>query len=296
MLYRKIVVTAVSIACLSQMHAALAEDAAPPAPSWTGHVDLVSRYVLRGITETYGPGAPLGNVGADAPESDRAALQWGADWSDPSGFYAGYFGSTINYSYRRLGESYSNRSIADFQSKKSVENDVYGGYNGKAGDFSYSVGATGYVYINGKSSNALETKLSVGYGDFTLGAQTLLNDVVWGNKGDTYWTLNFAHPLPAGINFTASLGYYSYHKEGKFLGTRDTALGVACPAGQSFIDNGCLPGGAPVSSGFRHLIVGVTQPIGETGLTWGLQGILGGDNRYGVRQKNQLLATLSYGF
>lgn len=80
------------------------------------------------------------------------------------------------------------------------------------------------------------------------------------------------------------------------MGTRDTALGVACPAGQSFIVNGCLPGGAPISSGFRHLIVGVTQPIGETGLTWGLQGILGGDNRYGVRQKNQLLATLSYGF
>jgi hypothetical protein len=44
------------------------------------------------------------------------------------------------------------------------------------------------------------------------------------------------------------------------------------------------------------LIVGVTQPIGKTGVTWGLQGIIGGDNRFGVRQKNQLLGSLSYGF
>jgi uncharacterized protein (TIGR02001 family) len=300
MFYRTIAMTAVAVACLGTVNQVLAADAVAdtpaPAPAWTGHVDLVSRYVLRGITSTYGPGTPLGNAGADAPESDRPALQWGADWSDPSGFYAGYFGSMINYSYQRLGESYSNRNIVDFQSKKSVENDLYGGYNGKAGDFSYTLGMTGYVYINGKHSNALETKLAVGYGEFTLGAQTLLNDVVWGNKGDTYWTLNLAHPLPASLTLTASLGFYTYHKQGKFLGTQDTALGSACPAGQSFFDNGCLPGGAPVSSGFRHLIVGVSQPIADTGLTWSLQGVLGGDNRYGVRQKKQLLASVSYGF
>ncbi|MHA4871346.1 TorF family putative porin [Duganella sp. PWIR1] len=283
---------AATLACTP---AAFAADAAD-APSWTGHVDLVSRYVLRGITETYGPGTPLGNAGADAPESDRAALQWGADWSHPSGFYAGYFGSMVNYSYQRLGESYSNRDIMDFQRKKSVENDLYGGYNGKAGEFTYTIGATGYVYLNGKHSDALETKLAVGYGQFTLGAQTLLNDVIWGNQGDTYWTLNFAQPLPYAMTLSASLGYYTYQKQGKFLGSRDTALGVACAAGQSFFDNGCLPGGAPSSGGFRHLIIGVSQPIGETGVTWNLQGILGGDNRFGVRQKNQVLAAISYGF
>ncbi|MRV74923.1 hypothetical protein GJ700_24725 [Duganella sp. FT92W] len=295
MLYRQITVSAVTAMIVTCTSVALAEDTVP-APAWTGHVDLVSRYVLRGVTETYGPGAPLGNPGADAPESRRPALQWGADWSDPSGLYAGYFGSMINYSYKQLGESYSNRSITDFQHKKSVENDLYGGYNGKAGDFSYTVGVTGYVYVNGKHSNALETKLAASYGEFTLGAQTLLSDVVWGNKGDTYWTLNLTHPLPYALTLNASLGYYTYRKQGKFLGSTDTALGVACPAGQSFFDNGCLPGGAPVSGGFRHLIVGVSQPIGETGVTWTLQGILGGDNRFGVKQKNQLLASVSYAF
>lgn len=276
--------------------AATPQAPAPEGPKLTGHVDLLSKYILRGITTTYGPAAPLGNPGGDAPESDNPALQWGVDWTHPSGVYLGYFGSTINYSYQRLGESYTDRAITDFQSKKSIENDLYGGYNGKLGEFGYTVGMTGYVYINGKNADALETKLGVSYGDFSLNAQTLLNDVVWGNKGDTYWTLNYSKPLPYDLTLTASLGYYTYKKEGKYLGTVDTLTGAACPAGQSFADNGCYAGGAPSSGGFRHLIVGVTQPIGKTGATWGLQGIIAGENRYGIKQGNQVVASLSYGF
>jgi uncharacterized protein (TIGR02001 family) len=290
---RNTLAVAVSIALSST--AALAEDApAPAAPSLTAHVDLVSRYVLRGITSTYGPAAPLGNAGADAPESDRPAVQWGADWSHPDGWYLGYFGSTINYSYQQLGDSYANRAISDFQKKKSIENDLYGGYSGKAGDIGYTAGLTAYVYLNGSHADALETKLGATIGDFTLTAQTLLQDVVWGNKGDTYWALNYAHPLPYEMTLTTSLGYYTYSKQGRYLGSTDTAAGTRCAAGESFFTNGCLAGGQPGSGGFRHLIVGVTQPIGQSGLTWGLQGILGGDNRFGVKQKNQLIATLSY--
>jgi uncharacterized protein (TIGR02001 family) len=271
--------------------------AADDAATLTGHIDLVSRYVLRGASTTYGPSAPgFGNAGADAPESDKPVLQWGADWNHPSGVYLGYFGSQINYSYKRLGESYRDRSIVDFQSDKSIENDFYGGYNGKLGDFGYTAGLTGYVYINGKNANAFETKLGVSYGPFSAVAQTLLNDVVWGNKGDTYWTLNYSQPLPYEITMTASLGFYSYKKEGKYLGTVDTATGSACAAGTSFAVNGCFAGNAPSSGGFRHLVLGFTQPIGTSGFIWGLQGLIGGDNRFGVKQRNKLLASLSYGF
>jgi uncharacterized protein (TIGR02001 family) len=287
---------AIAIVCVAAVNGARAEEAAVAAPSWTGHVDVASRYVVRGITSTYGPGPALGNAGADAPESDKPALQWGVDWPHPSGFYAGYFGSMINYSYKRLGQSYADRSVVDFQSKKSVENDLYGGYASKLGGIGYNAGLTGYVYTNGKYSNALETKLGLSYGAFTFGAQTLLHDVVWGNKGDTYWTLNYAQPLPYNLALTTSLGFYTYRKEGKFLGSVDTLTGTACGAGQGFIVNGCFPANGPVASGFRHLIIGITQPIGTSGLSWSLQGILGGDNRFGVRQKNRLLATLSYGF
>jgi uncharacterized protein (TIGR02001 family) len=269
---------------------------APAGPSFTGHIDLVSKYILRGASTTYGNGAAGGNALADAPESDKPVLQWGADYSDPSGLYAGYFGSMINYSYKQLGSSYEDRAISDFQTKKSIENDLYAGYNGKIGDFGYTIGGTGYIYINGKHADALETKLAVSYGDFTAIAQTLLNDVVWGNKGDTYWTLNYTKPVAYDITFNASLGYYSYKKEGKYLGTSDTFLGTACPAGSSFNVNGCYAGNAPSSGDFRHLIVGFTQPIGKTGLTWGLQGLLAGKNRFGIKQKDLLLGSLSYGF
>ena len=65
----------------------------------TGHIDLVSKYVLRGITTTYGPdkNAPLGNKGGDAPESDGPAVQGGVDYVHDSGFYAGYWFSTLGY-------------------------------------------------------------------------------------------------------------------------------------------------------------------------------------------------------
>jgi uncharacterized protein (TIGR02001 family) len=290
---------------------AMAQEAAPAAdavtttasaptddgPKLTGHIDVVSRYILRGITDTYGPSKPgLGNKGADAPESDKPALQWGADWTHPSGFYLGYWASTINYSYKKLGQSYSDPTVTDFQDDKSIENDLYGGYTGKIGDFGYTVGMTGYLYYNGKNANALETKLGVSYGDFALNAQTLLKDTVWGNKGDTYWTLNYTKPLPHDITLTASLGYYTYHKEGKYLGTVDTRTGVSCPAGQSFSVSACVDGSAPTGSGFRHLIIGITQPIANTSITWGLQALIAGENRFGVNQSNKLLASLSYGF
>jgi uncharacterized protein (TIGR02001 family) len=284
-----------AIATLLLAGAVQAEDT--PAPAFTGHLDLVNKYVLRGVTSTYGPGLPgLGNAGADAPESNKPALQWGVDWTHPSGVYLGYWASQINYSYKRLAESYTNRSVASFQDKKSVENDFYGGYNGKAGDVGYTVGLTGYYYLNGGDSNAFETKLGASYGPFSVTAQTLLKDVVWGNKGDTYWTLGASKAVAYDITLSATLGFYTYHKEGRYLGTVDTLSGTRCAAGTSFIVNGCFAGGAPASNGWRHLTVGFTQPIGASGVTWGLQGLIGGDNRFGVKQGNRLLASLSYGF
>ena len=269
---------------------------APTAPAFTGHIDLLTKYILRGLGSTYGNGAPAGNSGADAPESNKPVLQFGVDYVDPSGLYVGYFGSMINYSYERLGDSYDNLPGGNFQSNKSIENDFYAGYNGKYGDFGYTIGGTGYVYINGRHADALETKLAVSYGDFSAVAQTLLNDVVWGNKGDTYWTLNYTKAVDYDITFNASLGYYSYKKNGKYLGSYDTHLGVACGPGAAFNVSGCFAGNEPSSGGFRHVIVGFTQPIAKTGLTWGLQGILAGENRFAIKQKNKLVASLSYGF
>lgn len=282
--------------CLSLL-AACGAAAAEQAPyTLSGHVDVVSRYDLRGVTTTYGNSAPLGNAGADAPESDKPVLQWGADFEHDSGFYAGYWGSQINYSYRQLGRSYRDATITDFQAGKSIENDFYAGYNGSLGTLGYTLGLTYYHYLNGEASNAAETRLGLSWGPLALTAQTLLRDTVWGNQGDTYASLVYTRELPWAIAFTANLGFYRYEKEGRYLGSTDTRSGVACAAGEAFVVNGCYAGNAPVSSGFRHLILGISQPIASTPLTWGAQAILGGRNRFGISQDHKLALSLSYGF
>lgn len=289
----------IGLACAAQAGAQEAPPADKPSSPYTltAHIDLVSRYVLRGATSTYGNSAPLGNAGADAPESSKGAVQWGVDWAHESGWSLGYWASTVNYSYRQLGRSYSDRSITAFQRGKSIENDFYGAYSGKiVGDLGYTVGLTGYYYVNGKNANALETKLGLSYGPVSFNAQTLLDDVVWGNKGDTYWTLVYTAPLPHDITFTATLGAYTYKKEGKYLGTTDAFNGTACGPGAAFVVNGCYAGNTPVGSAFRHLTLALSAPIPGTPLTASAQWIVGGDNRFGVRQKNQWLASVAYGF
>src|SRR5882672_2795313 len=85
--------------------------AEPPPPAFTGHIDLVSKYIRRGASTTHGNALPgLGNQGADARESDQPVLQWEVDYVHPSGWYVGYWGSGINYSYKQLGESYDDRT------------------------------------------------------------------------------------------------------------------------------------------------------------------------------------------
>lgn len=289
------------LAALLSAPPVLADEATPTAPTgpWTitKHIDLASRYVLRGVTTTYGNGQPLGNAGADAPESDQAALQWGIDFVHTSGWSFGYWASTINYSYKQLGNSYGDRSITAFQKPRSVENDLYFAYAGNiTGDLGYTLGMTGYYYANGTHANALETKAGLTWGALSFNAQTLLNDVVWGNKGDTYWTLVYTKPLPHDITFTGTLGAYTYKREGKYLGTRDTATGTACASGEAFVVNGCFAGNGPSSGGLRHLSLGLSAPFPDSSLSWSLQAILGGYNRFDVKQGNQLVGMLSWGF
>jgi hypothetical protein len=44
------------------------------------------------------------------------------------------------------------------------------------------------------------------------------------------------------------------------------------------------------------VILGLSQPIGKSGLNWSLQGIFGGENRYGIRQRNKGEGSISYAF
>lgn len=221
----------------------------------TGYIGILSSYNLRGIT--------------NAPESDTPAVQGSIDYSHASGFYAGYWFSTLSYNYANL-----NPAVTTPSDKKSLESDFYAGYKGVSGDMKYQIGGTVYYYYPGWESTGYETMLGLTYGDFAVTAQTLLNDVTYGNVGDTYFVASYSQPLPMGFTGSAKLGAYYYTKDGDFVPeTADS---------EDF--------------GFRHLILGVTKPLAATGATMGVDMILGGDDRYGVKQDNKLVASLSMTF
>lgn len=243
----------------------------------TGNIGVYSKYILRGITTSYNP-----TRDKSGPEHDSAAVQGGLDYVHESGLYAGYWFSTLGYSYNALNGGLDAADKAGMQN--STESDFYAGYNGKIGDLGYTVGGTYYVYTPGFHSTGAETKLGVSYGPVSFTAQTLLKDVTFGNKGDTYWVASYTAALPQEFTGTATLGWYTYDKQGRDIDSKALCTG----AGK---DEGCA-----VSNAFRHFTVGVTKPIGKTGATWGLQYIFGGKNRFDLKQDNQLVGSLSMAF
>jgi uncharacterized protein (TIGR02001 family) len=212
----------------------------------TGNINVVSKYVLRGITS--GPGT----------ENNGAALQGGFDYSHSSGLYAGYWGSSLGYTYDGT-VTVSNNSILG----SGFESDLYAGYKGKAGPVSYGAGAIYYAYTGVEESDGAEIALTAGIGNASLGVNYLLQDLWWGNQGDTYITLGYSQPLPADFSVAATLMYYMYTKDGKYIAeTADS-----------------------VDSAFRGVSVAVTHPLGKTGGTMGLTLVGGGENRVGAYQK-----------
>ncbi len=95
--------------------AALAEDAPAPAPELTSNIGVVSEYVFRGIRQTWG----------------NPALQGGFDYAHASGFYAG---------------AWMSNTSANLYANATIEIDLYGGYRGAVGDFTYDVGLLQFLF------------------------------------------------------------------------------------------------------------------------------------------------------
>jgi uncharacterized protein (TIGR02001 family) len=243
-----------AVASLAAPLAAHAEDA--PASPFTGNINVVSKYVLRGITTTGGSG-----IGT---ENNNTAVQGGFDYAHSSGIYAGYWGSNLGYTTNTTtggADTYNNGSLGT-----GFENDFYAGYKGKAGSFSYGLGLIYYAYTGVAYSDGAELALTAGLGNATLGINYLLQDLAWGNQGDTYINLGYTQALPSDFSLAANLLYYFYTKEGKYInaaGTNTDALG----------------------SGFRGVSATLSHPLGKTGATMGLTVVGGGEDRNGVYQK-----------
>jgi len=95
----------------------------------TGNAGFVSEYLFRGVPQTDGD----------------AAAQGGLDLGFDSGFYLGTWGSSVN------GDT------------SGVEVDLYGGWGGESGDFSYGIGGTYYTYTNDFDEDYVEANLNAAW-------------------------------------------------------------------------------------------------------------------------------------
>lgn len=244
----KFTLNALAIAAVASVSSLTFADAPTSPHTVSGNIGVLSSYVLRGNT------AGLENSGA--------TINGGLDYEHASGFYAGYWGSTLDYG---LGGS-------------EFEHDFYLGYNGAINDdLAYQVGLTYYYYydIGTSAADGFESILGLTYKDFGVTAQTLLEDTSWGNTGDTYILGSYSYGLPQDFSLNTSLGLYYNNDSGKYEG-------ISYETKEDF--------------SFRHLTVGLSKPIAETGVTASMDYIIGGKLRDETDLKNKVVFGLSYSF
>jgi len=173
-------------------HVAHAEDANP----LSFNVGLFSEYRYRGISQTrFNP-----------------AVQGGADYAFPSGFYVGTWLSNIKW-IKDAGQI----NTVDVGSA-NIEWDIYGGYKGEiVKDFTYDVGVLTYYYPSNKyknitnASNANTTEI---YGALTYGPATVKYSHavttlfgVGDSKNSGYLEAAATFDLGSGFGITPHVGY-----------------------------------------------------------------------------------------
>ena len=226
----------------------------------SGNIGVHSKYLLRGIFE----------------ENSGTAVQGGFDWSHDSGFYLGYWGSNLGYTYDASG--------TDPYTSTGFENDFYGGFAGGGDSFGYDIGLIQYVYISVDDSDLTELTASVSIADGYVGMQYLLTDGWWGNSGDVYWKAGYAFSLPSDFGLAFDLGYYTYSDDDNDkLGGNTT--GASCTA--------CV---TTSTSGFRHLNITLSHPVAATGADMYLQYTVAGEDRTATEYDDTIVMGLTYGF
>jgi uncharacterized protein (TIGR02001 family) len=186
---------------LATATAAVAEDDGWMLPgTFTGNVAVTNDYVFRGFTQT----------------QENAAIQGGFDWDSGHGFYLGTWAS--NFQFGAPGEG-------------SVEWDVYGGYKGTLGKFTYDVGAIGYLYPG--TDKALnyqwwEASAKVGY-DFGVaavsGGISYTPDYFGGLEDSWYYAGKLLVPVGVeGLTVDGTIGLQDL--KGPFADTVDYSIGV----------------------------------------------------------------------
>ncbi len=167
---------------------AQAPAAAPePAPPFSVNVGLASSYIYRGLNQS----------------DYKPALQIGADYVHPSGFYVGVWASSIRW-------------VKDFGlGSSNVETDIYAGYKGEAGPVAYDVGVLQYVYNGSVTKGAVRANTTELYVAGTIKMFTLKYSHVVSNaifatpnsKNSGYLDLSASFPITDALAINAHVGH-----------------------------------------------------------------------------------------
>lgn len=146
-----------------------AEDSIPG--EFSTNIGFVSEYSWRGLSQS----------------NEGPAVQGGIDWTHDSGFYAGVWGSNVNF---------------NDGDEAHVETDIYAGYSGEVNGFTYDIGALYYAYPGADSDldyNFFEGALAVGY-DFDVAAVSAsvnYSPDFFADSGDATYVAGYVDvPLP----------------------------------------------------------------------------------------------------
>ncbi|AFJ03068.1 hypothetical protein, proteobacterial [Methylophaga frappieri] len=143
--------------------------------STSASVALSSEYIWRGISQTDGDPAISGSF----------------DYAHSSGFYAGVWGSNVDY-----GDD------------ASAEFDAYLGFAGEFGDsgVGYDIGALRYMFP-GEDYNFNEVYGSLSYSIFSVGI-AYSGDTLGSDEDGYYYYADAGYELPFGLNLYGGVGVY----------------------------------------------------------------------------------------
>lgn len=248
----------------------------------SGWISVVSAYVSRG--------------GTNSPENDDTVIQ-GYLGAKYKGAYVGYWVSELGYSFAEIQNKVAIQSsdltaeqktqaLADLKTSSAnyYEHDFFVGYANRYKDWNYDVNVATYYYPGSHDTTGVEAGASVGRiispaigNSFRVGAQTYVNDTVYMNQWDSYFSLEYSHPLVQGFNLDLSTGVSYYQDNGKFEG------GTFLNTQKDWV--------------FRHASAQVSHSLFNNDQARGwVKYVVGGENRTGIDQKNMVVAGMRYSF
>ncbi len=172
----------IAIASVSLSSHAIYAQANVPDFILSSNVGFVSQYSFRGIAQS----------------NENIAVQGGFDVAHRSGFYAGLWGSNVNF---------------NDSNEANIEVDVFAGFSSKFKGLNYDLGVIYYAYPGADSSldyDFVEGAISVGYDFDTFSTSASINysPEYFGESGDAFYYAGAIDvPLPKEFSLSAHVGY-----------------------------------------------------------------------------------------